>query len=101
MRKIGWTLTIVGLLGLSLLLLAPPDILAQWGVIQRGIDAARQGQDEMTRPAPEDPDAPFNRARMGATFTTPMTFHNRERPFSYTIPAGWQKEGGQPHRRPG
>jgi hypothetical protein len=96
MRKIGWTLTIVGLFGLSLLLLAPPDILAQWGAIQRGIDAARQGQREMTPPPPQDPNAPFNRARMGATFTSPMTFNNRVRPFSYTILAGWQKEGGNP-----
>lgn len=96
MRKIGWTLTIVGWFGLSLLLLAPPDILAQWGAIQRGIDAARQGQRETTRPAPQDPNAPFNRAKMGATFTSPMTFKNRVRPFSYTIPAGWQKEAGNP-----
>ncbi|HZE20594.1 MAG TPA: hypothetical protein VE082_00945, partial [Desulfobaccales bacterium] len=81
-----------------LLLLAPPDILAQWGAIQRGIDAARQGEREMSRPAPapQDPNAPFNRARMGATFASPMTFQNRVRPFSYTIPTGWQKEGGNP-----
>jgi hypothetical protein len=85
MRKIGWTLTIVGLSGLSLLLLAPPDILAQWGAIQRGIDAARQGQRESTQPAPQDPNAPFNRAKMGATFTSPMTFNNRVRPFGSTV----------------
>jgi hypothetical protein len=96
MKKITWTLTIAALSGLSLLLLAPPDILAQWGVIQRGIDAARQGQRESAQPAPQDPKAPFNRAQMGATFQSPMTFKNRVRPFSYTIPAGWQKEGGDP-----
>jgi hypothetical protein len=98
MRKIAWTLTIAALCGLSLLLLAPPDILAQWGAIQRGVDAARQGGREATRPAPspQDDNAPFNRAKMGETFTTPMTYKDRIRPFSYTIPAGWQKEGGDP-----
>ncbi len=97
MRKVAWTLTIAALCGLSLLFLAPPDLLAQWGAIQRGIDAARQGQREATQPAPapQDPNAPFNRAQMGATFATPMTFKNR-RHFSYTIPAGWQKEHGDP-----
>jgi hypothetical protein len=96
MKKITWTLTIAALGGLSLLLLAPPDLLAQWGVIQRGIDAARQGQRESAQPAPQDPNAPLNRAQMGATFQSPMIFKNRVRPFSYTIPAGWQKEGGDP-----
>jgi hypothetical protein len=96
MKKIAWTLTIMALAGISLLLLAPPDILAQWGVIQRGIDAARQGQREAAQPAPQDPNAPFNRAQMGATFQSPTTFKNRVRPFSYTIPTGWQKEGGEP-----
>ena len=42
MRKTAWTLTIAALGGLSLLLLAPPDLMAQWGAIQRGVDAARQ-----------------------------------------------------------
>ena len=37
-------LTIVALCGLSFLTLAPPDLLAQWGVIQRGIEATKPGQ---------------------------------------------------------
>jgi hypothetical protein len=95
MRKTVWMLTIVALCGLTFLTLAPPDLLAQWGVIQRGIEATRPGQ-PATSPAPEDPNAPFNRAKMGATFQSPMTYKDRVRPFSYTIPAGWQKEGGDP-----
>ena len=41
MRKTFWLLTVAALCGLSFLALAPPDLMAQWGVIQRGVDAAR------------------------------------------------------------
>ena len=96
MRKTVWMLTIVALCGLSFLTLAPPDLLAQWGVIQRGVEAAKPGQPETKpAPAPEDPNAPFNRAKMGETFQAPMTYKN-VRHFTYTIPAGWQKEQGDP-----
>ncbi|MGA9754496.1 MAG: hypothetical protein WBV23_05065 [Desulfobaccales bacterium] len=96
MRKTGWTLTIAVLFGLSLFLLAPPDLLAQWGLIKQGVDAARPGEPgTKPAPAPEDPNAPLNRAKMGETFQSPMTFKNN-RHFSYTIPAGWQKEQGDP-----
>ena len=96
MRKTFWMLTIVALCGLSFLAMAPPDLLAQWGVIQRGVEAARPGQPETKpAPAPEDPNAPFNRAKMGETFQSPMTYKNK-RNFSYTVPAGWQKEQGDP-----
>ena len=44
MRKTVWLLTVAALCGLSFLALAPPDLMAQWGVIQRGVEA--------TRPAP-------------------------------------------------
>jgi len=70
--------------------------LAQWGLIQQGVDAARRGQQSTSpAPAPADPNAPFNRAQMGQTFASPMTYKNR-RHFTYTIPAGWQKEHGDP-----
>ena len=96
MRKAFWMLTIVALGGLSFLTLAPRDLLAQWGVIQRGIEATRPGQPATSpAPAPADPNAPLNRGKMGATFQAPMTFKN-VRHFSYTIPAGWQKEQGDP-----
>ena len=94
MRKTFWMLTVVALCGLSFLALAPPDLLAQWGVIQRGIEATRPGQ-PATSPAPEDPNAPLNRAKMGETFQAPMTYKNK-RNFSYTVPAGWQKVQGDP-----
>jgi len=96
MRKTFWMLTVVALCGLSFLALAPPDLLAQWGVIQRGIEATKPGQPETKpAPAPEDPNAPLNRAKMGETFQAPMTYKNK-RNFSYTVPAGWQKVQGDP-----
>jgi hypothetical protein len=97
MRKTFWLLAVAALCGLSFLALAPPDLMAQWGVIQRGVEAARPGQ-PAAQPAPaakEDPNAPFNRAKMGETFASPMTYKNK-RNFSYTVPAGWQKEQGDP-----
>src|SRR5665647_2219256 len=97
MRKTVWLLTVAALCGLSFLALAPPDLMAQWGVIQRGVEAARPGQ-PATQPAPaakEDPNAPLNRGKMGESFAAPMTYKNK-RNFSYTVPAGWQKEQGDP-----
>jgi hypothetical protein len=96
MRKTGWTLTIAILGVFSLCLLAPPDLLAQWGLIRQGAEAVRQGpQETQPPPAAKDDNAPFNRAKMGETFQSPQTFRNK-RGFSYTIPAGWQKEQGDP-----
>jgi hypothetical protein len=98
MRKTGRTLLIVTLCGLCVLLWASQDLWAQWGLIKQGVDATRQGQGEATKPAPaakEDPNAPLNRAKMGETFAAPMTYQN-QRHFSYTVPAGWQKEQGNP-----
>ena len=67
MRKTVWLLTVAALCGLSFLALAPPDLMAQWGVIQRGVDAVKPGQ-PATSPAPageaqEIRNAPLNRAR--------------------------------------
>jgi hypothetical protein len=95
MQKITWILTSAAVSCLSLLLLAPPELLAQWGIIQRGVEATRPGQRESAPPAPQDANAPLNRAQMGETFQSPMTYKN-VRHFSYTVPAGWQKEHGDP-----
>ncbi len=83
------------LLGFSLLLIGPPDLLAQWGLIQQGVDAAK-GAKKAPEPAPAAKDAPHNvadEATGGAGSRAPMTYQNRVRPFSYTIPAGWRQEG--------
>jgi hypothetical protein len=98
MRKTAWTLTIAALCGLSLLLLTPPDILAQWGAIQRGVDAARQAGQAGSGQQP-------TRAYEGSVrhddtvtgvSTAPVTYQNRVRNFSYTVPAGWRLERGDP-----
>lgn len=99
MRKAVVTFGLTALVGLSLLLIIPPDLSAQWGMIQQGVDAARRGQPESARPAQPAKDAPHNvadEATGGADSRAPMTYKNRVRPFSYTIPAGWRQEAGDP-----
>jgi len=97
LRKTAVMLTIVALCGLSFLTLAPPDLMAQWGVIQRGIEA--------TKPASEEPKGPATKAYEGSAAmsdtktgvsTAPVTYQNKVRNFSYTIPAGWRLERGDP-----
>ena len=59
MRKTVWLLTVAALCGLSFLALAPPDLMAQWGVIQRGVEAARPA------PAAEPQKGPATKAYEG------------------------------------
>jgi hypothetical protein len=79
-------------------LIIPPDLSAQWGMIQQGVDAARRGQQESARPEPasQDPNAPLNLAHDPGKklLTGPTTFKNNGRQFSFTIPAGWEQVGG-------
>lgn len=100
MKKAIWIVTAGMVLGLSLILTAPPDILAQWGLIREGVDAARRGSQQSSppssTPARQDPNAPSKRAGVGESFASPRTFKNRVRPFSYTIPAGWEMVAGDP-----
>ena len=99
MRKTFWLLTVAALCGLSFLALAPPDLMAQWGVIQRGVDAARPA------PAAEPQKGPATKAYEGSASmadtktgvsTAPVTYQNKVRNFSFTIPAGWRLERGDP-----
>ena len=99
MRKTFCLLTVAAVCGLSFLALAPPDLMAQWGVIQRGVEA--------TRPAPaaepqKGPATTANEGKVGmadtktGVSTAPVTYQNKVRNFSYTIPAGWRLERGDP-----
>lgn len=98
MRKLIWTMGIVGLLGLCLAL---PG-WAQWGAVQSGIDAARRAKEaEKQPPAGRQPtkayegSASMSDTKTGVS-TAPVTYKNTVRPFSYTIPAGWRLERGNP-----
>ncbi|MBM4274762.1 MAG: hypothetical protein FJ134_09945 [Deltaproteobacteria bacterium] len=98
MRKSVWLISV--LLGISLLLVALPA-LAQWGAIQSGVDAAKRAKEAEKKPEPakSDKDAPLNFAddpKTGPVFSSPQTFKNTERNFTYTIPAGWKKVSGDP-----
>jgi hypothetical protein len=106
MRKTGWLLTVAALCGLSFLALSPPDLMAQWGVIKRGVDAARPGQPAtQPEPAGEPQRGPATKAYEGSVSmqdtktgvsTSPVTYQNKVRNFSYTIPPGWRLERGDP-----
>ncbi|MBM4294421.1 MAG: hypothetical protein FJ126_05875 [Deltaproteobacteria bacterium] len=98
MRKSVWLIS--ALLGISLMLVALPA-LAQWGAVQSGVDALKRGKEAEKKPAP----APGAPAAAGAPATSPSgkpvstapaTYTNKARGFSYTIPAGWSLERGDP-----
>ena len=98
MRKIFWVLGAISIIALTLFLVLPPETLAQWGGISTGVDAARRAAQERDRPAASGTpaDAPHNVASEevgGKGLAATTTFNNRQRPFSYTIPAGWRQEG--------
>jgi hypothetical protein len=96
MRKVMWIFGILALLGLWLL----PPVWAQWGAVQSGVDAARrakeaekQSQQPATKPA--EGSVPLSDTKTGVS-TAPVTYQNKVRHFSYTIPAGWRLERGDP-----
>jgi len=94
MRKVIWTLGILALLGLWL---ASP-LWAQWGAIQSGVDAVKRGK-EAEKPPQQPTKAYEGSVSMGdktGASTAPVTYQNKVRNFSYTIPAGWRLERGDP-----
>jgi len=100
MKKAALTvLAAVAVCGLSLLLITPGELAAQWGAIQQGVDAAR-GAKKATEPAKtQEPAKSESRGGLAhdpnkPTFTAATTLKNTDRKFSFTIPAGWQQLGG-------
>jgi hypothetical protein len=82
-------------------LAAPPATQAQWGAVNTGIDAARRAAQERDRSTAGNASSATvhnvaDEATGGAGSTAPVTYQNRVRPFSYTIPAGWRQEAGEP-----
>jgi hypothetical protein len=79
---------------LVLMLLAPLAVRAQWGGIRKGMDAVRGGPQ---RAAPQEaPQGVADEKVGGPGLATTTTYRNTKRPFSYTIPAGWRLESGDP-----
>ena len=72
MRKTFWMLTVVVLCGLSFLALAPPELLAQWGVIQRGVEATKPARREpANRPGAGQPRGPIEPGQDGRDLSRP------------------------------
>ncbi len=79
---------------LALLVVVPAVVWAQWGAIQRGVQAARPSpQPQAQNPGGDGPHNVANEQVGGKGLASATTFKNRVRPFSYTIPAGWRQEG--------
>ncbi len=98
MRKAMWTLGILTLVGLWAL----PPVWAQWGAIQSGVDAARRAKEAEKQPQQQqqptkayEGSASMSDTKTGVSASS-VTYKNTVRPFSYTIPAGWRLERGNP-----
>ncbi len=79
---------------LALMVVVPAVVWAQWGAIQRGVQATRQStQPQAQNPGGDGPQNVANEQVGGKGLASATTFKNRIRPFSYTIPAGWRQEG--------
>jgi hypothetical protein len=98
MRKLMWTLGVLALLGVWL---ASPG-WGQWGAIQSGADALRRAKEAEKQPQQQqqptkayEGSASMSDTKTGVS-TAPVTYQNKVRNFSYTIPAGWRLERGDP-----
>ncbi|QAZ66869.1 hypothetical protein [Solidesulfovibrio carbinolicus] len=73
----------------------PGSALAQFGLLQQGLDAVSGGN------KPAEPAGPSGNAAKAApggagTLAADTTYKNAARGFSFTIPAGWKLESGDP-----
>ncbi len=75
-----------GVLALVALVVLSNLAQAQFGILQQGLDAAK-GKKEA---------APGAQATGAKGYDTAQTFTNAARKFSYTVPAGWRLESGDP-----
>lgn len=84
-----------GVLVLFLLLVclgAPGSALAQFGILQQGIDAVTSGK----KPGAPAGGAAGAAAGGGAVLSRDTTYKNAARGFEFTIPAGWKLVSGDP-----
>jgi hypothetical protein len=97
MRKLIMILSAMALLSLLL----APAVLAQWGAIQSGADALRRGKEAEKQPQQQQQpttaaEGKYSMSDKTGASTAPVTYQNKVRNFSYTIPAGWRLERGDP-----
>lgn len=81
-------LILKGFLALFVLVVFSTLAQAQFGILQQGIDAAKGKKSDAHNVADEK--------TAGKGLAQAQTFTNAERKFSYTIPAGWRLESGEP-----
>jgi hypothetical protein len=92
------------MLGISVVLalavlLTASLVLAQWGAIQSGADAlrrAKEAEKQAQQPTKAYEGTASRDDKVTGVSTAPVTYQNKVRPFSYTIPAGWRLERGDP-----
>jgi hypothetical protein len=89
MRKVVVAMT-MACLGISLLLLGPADLPAQWGAIQQGIDAAKGAKQTQEPAKKEEASGIPNLAQTGPVNQAPVTYKNTVRKFSFILPTGWE-----------
>lgn len=89
MKKAALTMALV-CLGISLLLLGPADLSAQWGAIQQGVDAAKGAKQAQEPAKKEEASGIPNLAQTGPVNQAPVPYKNTARNFSFTLPAGWE-----------
>lgn len=78
---------------LTLALLLPQAALAQFGVLQQGIDAMTSGKKPASPGASGGAASP---AAAAGALARDTTYKNTARGFEFTIPAGWKMENGDP-----
>lgn len=91
-RNQGWRI-VLGVL--VLLFFGVAVAAAQWGTLQKGVEAARPAPG-VKSPEKDKPHHVAEEKVAGPGLPAATTFTNKVRPFSYTIPAGWRQESGDP-----
>ena len=79
----------------ALALCLPSPAVAQFGLIQQGLDAVTSGK-KAAEPAGSGGSGAKGGSGGGAVLASDTTFKNPARGFEFTIPAGWKLESGDP-----
>lgn len=87
-----WALMVCSLLALSL----SPPASAQFGVLQKGLDAVTKSKDKSDGAAPASASGKGFSGGVSKPLGQDTTFKNTSRNFAFTIPAGWEKVSGEP-----